>query len=588
MSFYFIAIFLYDILPAVLTYSINFPNLTRVFIVNICQAFALAYLFTVLGRILNKHVKNFLLIIIAVGSFLISATIIFSERPFSTETLILISQTDQREVNSFINQFITPAKIGITIVLLIFYIFSLILTIKWPGNRSLLRKEMIVKILPFILLITVIAGFTRFLMFGKIFLIKNTYDFEKWYSLPSILSDSIDHYSEYRNGDFVTSLIFAFYGYLLNTKDLPVWEKTQLALINEKFKAAPDSINIVMIIGESFIKRHSNLYGYPLVTNPFLTKEAQKGNLAVFNDFITTANYTAESLRNLLNLNDLSKGEKWNESPYFPLIISKSGWRTHLYDNQFTSPTHIADIQLSGMMRNPLLESHFYEWSNDSIDRFDGDFIDRINNKFPFDKTTGNFDIFHLYGQHFHPADRYPHEPQFNYWTGDSLPYNRPWFNDEKRDIVAQYDNATLYNDYVISKIIKRYDGTPALIIYFSDHGEEIYDASDCTVRNEPSQDIEGWLERQFEIPFFIWASDDYISGNKESWDNINLSVDKPGMLDNVGQMVLGLCNIKDNPYYRSSSDILNPGYQEKDRIVSNHFFNYDQQKKEKARKETQ
>ena len=43
-----------------------------------------------------------------------------------------------------------------------------------------------------------------------------------------------------------------------------------------------DSVDVVFVIGESFIKWHSSLYGYRLPTSPVLDEELRRGRLAVF------------------------------------------------------------------------------------------------------------------------------------------------------------------------------------------------------------------------------------------------------------------------------------------------------------------
>ena len=47
-----------------------------------------------------------------------------------------------------------------------------------------------------------------------------------------------------------------------------------------------DSLNIILVIGESFIKRHAGIYGYSLNTTPVMREQKLKGNLSVFNDVV--------------------------------------------------------------------------------------------------------------------------------------------------------------------------------------------------------------------------------------------------------------------------------------------------------------
>ena len=44
-----------------------------------------------------------------------------------------------------------------------------------------------------------------------------------------------------------------------------------------------------------------------------------------------------------------------------------------------------------------------------------------------------------------------------------------------KNKTIADYDNATLYNDIVLSKIVDLFRQQEAIVIYLSDHGEDCY-----------------------------------------------------------------------------------------------------------------
>ena len=47
--------------------------------------------------------------------------------------------------------------------------------------------------------------------------------------------------------------------------------------------------------------------------------------------------------------------------------------------------------------------------------------------------------------------------------------------SDEQRSVVADYLNATFYNDFIVDSIIRMFSDRNAIVIYFSDHGEEVY-----------------------------------------------------------------------------------------------------------------
>ena len=67
--------------------------------------------------------------------------------------------------------------------------------------------------------------------------------------------------------------------------------------------------------------------------------------------------------------------------------------------------------------------------------------------------------------------NRYPYS--FHKFTEKDIKLN---VNESHKLIVAEYDNALYYNDYVVTEIINRFRDTEALVIYLPDHGEAVYD----------------------------------------------------------------------------------------------------------------
>ena len=117
--------------------------------------------------------------------------------------------------------------------------------------------------------------------------------------------------------------------------DIDSWTELQTSVPGSPMDCdSTRDFNIALVIGESFIRSHSSLYGYALPTNPLLGKELQAGRLVLFTDMVTPANLTTEVMRNILNLNDVSAGEPWHRSIYFPALLKRAGWNVYHFDNQ--------------------------------------------------------------------------------------------------------------------------------------------------------------------------------------------------------------------------------------------------------------
>lgn len=573
-----LAITLMLALPPFVLAAATWSPLRKMMLAALAQGFVYAYLAAALTTVTRRWVGVVLMSVAGVLSWLVCQPIIFASQAFSPTTLLLVLETDARETGSFAHQFVTPLKC-VGSVLLAAWIAMLPWLCRVAVNWLKIRIKRSIRTAILLLCVPVfIFGAYRLVDLYRNFMVRDLTAFEMWSTRQSTWVPDFFRGTEVSVGDAFTVVPYSLWGLYLNLHQLPEWEAVQRGVIAADIprSAEADSVNVVVIIGESFIRGHSPLYGYPLDTTPWMTAEADSGRLVHFTDYIAPANLTSVSLRNVLNLNSVGDGEEWYRSAYFPLVARRAGWKVNLFDNQIVKPKYVVDVQLASIVRNPDLSHEFYCLTNDSIDPFDGDFLDRVERKYPFDGTVGNFDIYHLYGQHFAPAERYPLGSRFDRWTGDSLPYDRPWFTPEKRLMVAQYDNATLYNDWVISRIAARYKGTPTIFVYFSDHGEEMYDASDIACRNEPSGDMAGWLGRQFAIPLFIFVNDDYAALRPEVWSRIGQSAARPGMLDNIGQTVLNLAGVTTPLYYRANRDITAPQYACPPRLTVTRRLNFD------------
>ena len=160
-------------------------------------------------------------------------------------------------------------------------------------------------------------------------------------------------------------------------------------------------------------------------------------------------------------------------------------------------------------------------------------------------------------GQHFPASARFPGAGKF---TADDIVSDKPWMNPERRQEVADYDNATLYNDSVVGAIIDRWRDSPSVAIYLSDHGEDIWDLAPMEARNKQMPDDPEWIDRQYHIPFFVWMSDSFRELYPEISERIAGAKNRSGSLDNLGQMIVGICGIS-TPYYKPERDMTSPRF---------------------------
>lgn len=332
-----------------------------------------------------------------------------------------------------------------------------------------------------------------------------------------------------------------------------------------------DLLNIVLIIGESYIKYHSPLYGYYLNTTPNMLREHRNGQLFVFDNINSPYNTTSPTIKNLLSCNSIGLHEEWQDSPYVPVIFKKSGFKVYFWDNQ--NVTHaVWDFTLNSFLHNQELSKVSYTAENKDTYDYDGKLIQSfLSQNFP--TTQNSFTMLHLWGQHVPAKDRYPHTAPYNRFTPDSITVKKPWLTRAMRQAIAEYDNATYYNDALIGKVINHYRHTNAVIVYISDHGEETYDWRANMGRNAKPM-CTNVVKYQFDVPFVIWCSDKYQARHPQTMKAIKASLHKPMSSDIICNMLFDLADLKTR-YYRLSLDILSKSYHCPKRIVLDKY-NYD------------
>ena len=302
--------------------------------------------------------------------------------------------------------------------------------------------------------------------------------------------------------------------------------------------SAKDDRIIVLVIGESHSKFHSSIYGYNLPTNPLLNKLKNNGELHVFNNAITPYNATHATLKSVFSTNEFAS------SPLFPCIFKKAGYNTHIYENQYLlgkSSNFLTDKSLSDLMFTTRKDFNYV------LDEVLVDSIQPINGPALY--------ILHLQGQHYIYKNRYPNS--FTQFSSSDYDTNR--WSESQREIIAHYDNATLYNDYVLNTLINKFQNLNSCIVYFPDHGEEIYEVRDYMGHGDYNGDKEA-LNHQVQIPFFIWVSNDFKAQNPNIYNNIITRYDTPITSKNISHLLMGLAEIKCTSY-NPKKDFLNNEY---------------------------
>lgn len=335
----------------------------------------------------------------------------------------------------------------------------------------------------------------------------------------------------YRNGmgipqlTTITRIGYSFYITQNRSHDIK-----ELSLICKETKASVENLknapHIIVIIGESYSLFHSSLYGYEKNTNPLLLQHVKNKNLFLFQDAVTTDDHTHSVMKSIYSL--ASQSNHFSQKPLFPACFKAAGYRTALYDNQYfigNGITFLTDKELSNTLfhhRN----THRYS--------YDGDMIEDIHIS-----DSISLYVIHLNGQHYTYNHQYPKE--FQYFKAED--YIQTQHNIEQRNIIAHYDNATRYNDFVVNKIIHQFKDLNCCIIYFSDHGEEVYDCRDYMGHGNAAHSPN--MDYQIQIPFMIYTSPSFQDNYPQMVERIKQSQNYPITSDDVPHLLLDIANIE-------------------------------------------
>ena len=356
----------------------------------------------------------------------------------------------------------------------------------------------------------------------------------------------------------------------------------------EQLKAASDKIqvdscsfrvpNIVLVIGESYNKHHSQLYGYDKPTTPRQMALQDEGSLVAFTDVVSSWNLTSFVFKHMMSLYAVGDSGEWCDKPLFPEVFRKAGYHVTFVTNQFEPKAKEAVYDFSGgfFLNDPELSQRQFDSRNSRTHRFD-DGVLKEYDALKDSTISHNLVILHLMGSHMDYRARYPQKRQ-TVFTPQM--YNRPELNDKQKQILAHYDNSLRYNDSIVACITQRFVDQDAVVIYVPDHGEEIFDGSPYMYGRMHGANIDYRLARnEMEIPFWIWGSQQYRENHPYGWLAIQNAKDRPLMIDVLPHLLLYLGGIS-TPLYREELNVISPKYDMKRPRILKGITDYNQLKR--------
>lgn len=249
----------------------------------------------------------------------------------------------------------------------------------------------------------------------------------------------------------------------------------------------------IVVLGETSRADNWQIMGYNRKTNPQLSK---RDDIFTFDHVLSEINTTHKSVPMLLSyLTPETFGDSVAHTKSVFSAFNDLGYHTAFLSNQRRNHSY---IEYYGAEARTV---HYI--SDDGGPQLDANLLppmQRILDSSPSNKICI---VLHTYGSHFEYNKRYPREDAVfleDRASGASI--------ENRSDLVNAYDNTILYTDKLLNNVITALDSlnVPAVMIYTSDHGEDIFD--DERGRFLHASPTPTYY--QLHVPMLVWASDEY------------------------------------------------------------------------------
>lgn len=332
---------------------------------------------------------------------------------------------------------------------------------------------------------------------------------------------------------------------------------------------------IILVIGESYNKHHSQLYGYKNATTPNQMRWMAEGNLVPFFDVVSSWDLTSHSFKNMMTTYCIGDSGEWCDYPLLGCVMKKAGYYVSFVTNQFVPNKDNSICGISGgfFLNEKALSDQQFDYRNTKMFEYDAEML---LEDFQRRKTSQHkeFIIYHFLGQHFAYSMRYP--SKMGIFSHADI--NRPDLPIEDKKLIAEYDNSIYYNDYALNLIVENYKMKDAVIIYLSDHSERMFGPGNGKKYGRQTFeniDKDNAIEN-FEVPMWIYCTDKFKENHEKDYNSIVKNARLPYMTDALPHLIIHLAGIQTSSY-NPKRDILSPQYESKRKRMLRKEVNYDQ-----------
>lgn len=369
-----------------------------------------------------------------------------------------------------------------------------------------------------------------------------------WLSVAVFFTDNILHQRFLRLA--VPDVERAFVSFFEESKEYKNLKTRALYNLDTKL-SSNDSTLVVVIIGESCNRNHLSLYGYSRKTTPHLQA---RNDILVFDNVISANSNTLRSVMNFLTESNIDHPLPLDTCIHIFDILHSSPYKSYWLSNQ--SPIGLWDNGVTSLAQNADVKTFVNITANSSKEStmtvsLDQRLFDPLQSALT-DTAKHKVVFLHLMGNHTQYSKRYPDNFELYEDKGD-----------KHTRVINTYDNAILYNDFIVDSILTMlnsyshsHSGVRISALYFSDHGENVYDEGDYS-GHDYSDRIPN---ANVEIPFIMWFSHSQREYAATRYPQLIEHQNTPYMIDDLFHTLLDLSGIE-TPTFNSTRSFINPAY---------------------------
>lgn len=226
----------------------------------------------------------------------------------------------------------------------------------------------------------------------------------------------------------------------------------------------------VLVIGESANKEHMGAYGYFRKTTPWLTKQKINDNFIFFQNTYAPYCHAVPALLKTITAANQYNQKRQKQAVSIIDIAKKAGFKTHWISEQHGA---MIDTPLSVIIN----ESDEVKYVEEG-----GHLIDALNKTMEnIDKSKNNLIILHLMGSHADYRQRIVgYKDGFTDTKREEIGnYSQDKHKKFMNNLLNPYDSSIKYTDKILKNIFEITAEKHSFVdsfIYFSDHGEDVFD----------------------------------------------------------------------------------------------------------------